>query len=258
MGKNNKRVTEQPKVIEVNHESASQMHKIFGKKLKLKCKNKRQKDFVKLISEKEITLAAGPAGTGKSYLSIFKALELVQNKTSKYEKVKILKPAVEVEEKVGFLPGDLNEKLQPYLESSMDIVDKICGEQNRVKLMESGILAIEPLGFIRGKTIDNTVLIVEEAQNISPNQMKSLLTRIGENTKFIISGDLDQSDKFKVLTKTGLYDVFKRISVMDEIGTFIFEKEDIVRNPIIGKILNYYHTDGNFIDTDIFNKKDNK
>lgn len=227
--------------------TANNMLSILGRKVKLKHRSKRQKEFTDIIIEKEITFAAGPAGTGKSYLSIAKALELVQDKTNKYERIGIIKPAVEAEEKLGFLPGDEKEKLAPYLASSIDIVDKIIGPVSRAKLEEAKILFIEPLGFIRGKTIDNTVLIVEEAQNMSPHQMKTLLTRIGENTKYIISGDLDQSDRFKKLTETGLYDVFKKHAHLDEIGTFIFENSDIVRNPIIGKLLLNYNATGNFM-----------
>jgi phosphate starvation-inducible protein PhoH and related proteins len=233
------------------------MQSILGKKVRIKHRTKRQKEFTELIEDKEITFAAGPAGTGKSYLSIIKALELVQNKTNKYERVGIVKPAVEAEEKLGFLPGDEKEKLAPYLASSIDIVDKIVGESNRVRLEEAKILFIEPLGFVRGKTIDNTILIVEEAQNMSPHQLKTLLTRIGENTKYIISGDLDQSDRYKKVTETGLYDGFQRHAHLDEIGVYIFDKSDIVRNPIITKLLGNYQTTSDFLNAPLLGKKNN-
>lgn len=224
---------------------------ILGKRVKIKHKNKNQKAFTDLIVEKEIIVAAGPAGTGKSYLSIGKALELIQNKSNKYEYLKIVKPAVEAEENLGFLPGDLKEKLAPHLASSMDILDKILGRFAREKMEEAGIVSIEPLGLIRGKTMDNTILIVEEAQNISPHQMKTLLTRIGVDSKYIISGDLDQSDRFKKLTQTGLYDVFNRLMGIDELGFFVFGKEDIVRNPLISKMLNHYDTEESFINANL-------
>lgn len=220
--------------------TAETLQKILGKKVRIKCKNKTQKDFINLIAEKEIVIAAGPPGTGKSYLSIGKAIELLQNKTNKFDRLIIIKPAVEMEENMGFLPGNLREKLDPYVASSIDIVDKIIGEINREKIEEARILRIEGMGFLRGKTIDNAIVIIEEAQNISPNQMKTILTRIGENSKYVISGDLNQSDKFKRFTQTGLYDIFTRHQHVEEIGFFIFKQDDIVRNPLITKLLDNY------------------
>ena len=220
--------------------AAEVMQKILGKKIKLKCKNHKQKEFVNMIGDKEIVICAGPPGTGKSYLSIFKALELIQNKTNNYERLLIMKPAVEAEENLGFLPGDLKEKLKPFLASSIDILDKIMGMSKREGLEKAGIVVIEPLGFIRGKTLDNAVVVIEEAQNISPTQLKTILTRIGENSKYIISGDLNQSDKFRRFTQTGLYDMFQKHRNIDEIGFFVFDSEDIVRNPLISKILDNY------------------
>lgn len=220
--------------------TAESLQRILGKKIRIKCKNHRQKEFANLIAEKEIIIAAGPPGTGKSYLSIGKAIELIQNKTNNFEKLLIVKPAVVAEEDLGFLPGDLREKLGPTLASSIDIIDKIIGRPNREKLEDAEIIVIEPLGFIRGKTMDNSIVVIEEAQNISPNQLKTLLTRIGKDSKYIISGDLNQSDKFKRFTETGLYDIFQRHGNVEEIGFFIFEAADIVRNPLISKILANY------------------
>lgn len=228
--------------------TAELIQKILGKKLRIKCKNSKQKDFTRMIADMEIVVAAGPPGTGKSFLSIGKAIELLQNKTNNYERLLIVKPAVEVEENLGFLPGDLKEKLAPYLASSIDIVDKLVGKPNREKLEDAGIIQIEPLGFIRGKTIDNSIVVIEETQNISPSQLKSLLTRIGENSKYIISGDLNQSDKFRRFTQTGLYDIFQRLRCVPEIGFFQFDAEDIVRNPLITKILEHYDEQSAFYD----------
>lgn len=216
------------------------MQKILGSRLRIKCKTHKQKEFTNLIVEKEIVVAAGPPGTGKSYLSIGKALELIQNKTNNYERLIIMKPAVEAEENIGFLPGDLKEKLEPHLASSIDIIDKILGKGKRIALEKAEIVIIGPLGFIRGKTIDNSIVVIEEAQNLSPTQVKTILTRIGENSKYIISGDLNQSDKYKKFTQTGLYDIFQRLIHVKEIGFFVFEQEDIVRNPLITKILDNY------------------
>lgn len=225
----------------IEQETISPINKILTTKYRLKFKNKSQKDYSDLITNHEIVLSAGPAGVGKSYVAIARAIELLQNKTNKFEKMLILKPAVEADEKHGFLPGDMREKMEPYVSSSMDIVDKIMGEKNRLKLEEAGIIKVEALAYIRGKSIDNAILIMEEAQNMSPNQVKTLLTRIGENSKFIVSGDLDQSDRYKDVTESGLYDAVNRHRHLDEIGYYEFGVEDIVRNPIITKILRNYN-----------------
>lgn len=209
----------------------------------LKCKNKTQKDLINLINEKEIVIAAGPAGVGKSYVTIARALELLKSNKNPYVKIIISKPAVEAEEKHGFLPGDMREKMDPFIASSIDIFDKLIGKTNRIKLEELGYLEVQPLAYIRGKSIDNTILIMEEAQNMSPGQMKTLLTRIGDNSKFIISGDLDQSDKYRNVTQSGLYDALKRHRNVTDIGFIEFGDEDIVRNKVISKILANYKRD---------------
>jgi phosphate starvation-inducible PhoH-like protein len=230
------------------NEFGSPASKILNDKFRLKCKNEAQKEFVRIITDYEIVIAAGPSGTGKSYLSIGRAIELLQNVSNPYSKIIICKPAVEAEEKIGFIPGTEREKLEPHIASSLDILDKMIGQYSRMRLEEKGILIIQPLGFIRGKTLDNSIIIIEEAQNLSPNQCKTILTRIGNNSKLIISGDVDQSDKYKNLKETGLYDIITRHKNIPEIGFFEFSKADIVRNPIIGKILNNYPQLG---DTDI-------
>jgi len=221
-------------------EFGSPASKILNDKFRLKCKNEAQKEFVRIINEHEIVIAAGPAGSGKSYISIGRAIELLQNVSNPYDKIVICKPAVEAEEKIGFIPGNEREKLEPHIASSLDILDKMIGQFSRIRLEEKGILVIQPLGFIRGKTLDNAIIIIEEAQNLSPNQCKTILTRIGNNSKLIISGDIDQSDKYKNLRDTGLYDIITRHRNIPEIGFFEFSKDDIVRNPIITKILNNY------------------
>lgn len=208
--------------------------------IRLKCKNTKQKEFANLIKEKEIVICSGPAGVGKSYVAIAVALALVQDPTNSYNKLLIVKPAVEAEENLGFLPGNLKEKMAPYLASSIDIVDKIITKTARVELEEAEILMAEPLGFIRGKSIDNSVLIMEEAQNMSPSQMKTLLTRIGYNSKYVVSGDMDQSDRYSKVEESGLYDAMTKHSKIEEIGFFRFTEDDIVRNPLITKILKNY------------------
>lgn len=205
-----------------------------------KCKNKTQKDLIMLINVLPIIIASGPSGVGKSYVTIARALELLKSNNSSYAKIIISKPAVEAEEEHGFLPGDMREKMEPFIASSLDIFDKLIGKTNRVKLEESGYLEVQPLAYIRGKSIDNTLLIMEEAQNMSPRQMKTLLTRIGENSKFMISGDLDQSDRYNHINQSGLYDAIKKHQNTEGIGFIEFNEDEIVRNPIISRILKNY------------------
>ena len=229
---------------------------ILPKKHRLKCKNVKQKEFANLINEKEIVIAAGPAGVGKSYIAIARGIELLQNKTSPYDTLIITKPAIEAGEKLGHLPGDMKEKMEPHVASSLDIIDKIIGKANRQKLEELEIIKVEPLGFIRGKTIDNSIVVIEEVQNMSPEQVKTILTRIGENSKYVLSGDLDQSDKYRNVKQSGLYDAMNRHKNIDEIGFFEFEKEDIVRNKIICKILKNYDNVSNNVPTKRNQNKD--
>ena len=220
--------------------STIELNLILHMREEFKCKNKSQKDLINLINEKEIVIAAGPAGVGKSYITIARAIELLRSNKNTFSKIIISTPAVEAEEKQGFLPGDIREKMDPYLASSLDIFDKLIGKSNRLKLEELGILELQALAYIRGKSIDNSILIMEEAQNMSPNQMKTLLTRIGDNSKFIISGDLDQSDRYRNATQSGLYDALQKHKNISEIGFIEFNNEDIVRNKVISKILSNY------------------
>lgn len=235
-----KRRVNKPEVVEVEAPSINKVNDILPTRHRLKCKNHKQKDLANLITEKEIVIATGPAGVGKSYVAIARAIELLQNTSNQFHKIVVINPAVEAEEKLGYLPGTVREKLDPYVGSSIDIFDKIIGPSNRVKLEEEGIIVVGALGFIRGKSIDNTILIMEEAQNMSPNQMKTLLTRIGYNSKFIISGDLDQSDKYSDYRHSGLYDAVNRHKDIEEIGFINFLTSEIVRNPLISKILDNY------------------
>jgi phosphate starvation-inducible protein PhoH len=224
---------------------------VLKSKVRFKFRTIKQREFSDLIDDKEIVVAYGPAGTGKSLISIAKGLELLQADDSKYKQLIIVKPAVEAEESLGFLKGSLEEKMEPHIASSMDIVDKLVSEPTRINLVDAKIIRVEPLSFIRGKTFSDSVLVFEESQNVSPNQMKTILTRIGENSKYIISGDLDQSDKYRNVKESGLYDLIQRHKNIEEIGFFEFGEGDIVRNPLITKILKNYEK----VDTKI-NKKE--
>lgn len=210
------------------------------KKPKEKFLNESQKEYWDILGKSEITLCFGPAGVGKSYIAMKRAVDLLVDENNKYEKIIIVRPAVEAEEKLGSLPGDLEDKLDPYIYPSYYLLNKIIGKEAREKLKYEGFIEIAALAYMRGWNVDNTILIFEEAQNATPAQMKLLLTRIGFNSKFFISGDLEQSDKYKDKTKSGLYDAKQKLQDIKGVGIFEFNDNDIVRNPIIGRILKKY------------------
>lgn len=218
------------------------------KKPKEKFLTETQKAFWELLDEKEIVLCFGPSGVGKSYIIMKKALDLLHDETNKYERILLIRPAVEADESIGFLPGDLKEKLDPFIGPSYHIIEKIVGRESKELLIDDGFIEVNALAFIRGWTIDNTILIFEEGQNSTPKQMKLLLTRIGYNSKFFISGDIEQSDKYKKGTDSGLYDAKTRLErkiqsgnkEAKKIGIFEFGKKDVVRNPLVGFILDVY------------------
>ena len=220
--------------------SHKQRIKEIFKKPREKFLTESQKEYWDTLENNEITLCFGPAGVGKSYIAMKKAVDLLWNENNKYEKIIIVRPAVEAEEKLGSLPGGLEEKLDPYIFPSYYLLNKIIGKDNKTKLKDEGYIEVAALAYMRGWNVDNTILIFEEAQNATPAQMKLLLTRIGFNSKFFISGDLEQSDKFKDKTKSGLYDAKSRLSDLNNVGVYEFSNKDIVRNPIIGKILKRY------------------
>lgn len=203
-------------------------------------KNQHQKEFIKTIEDNEIIICSGPAGVGKSMLSIAKSLELLKDKNNEFNKIVLCTPAVEADENLGFLPGDVDSKLAPFIFSSMYLIEKLIGKNELKELLEKNYLEVIGLGYMRGINIDNSIVIAEEFQNATPRQVKTLLTRIGMNSKFIISGDLEQSDRYKKQTDSGLYDAFKRLNNVNGIGLFKFDEKDIVRNKIISIILDKY------------------
>ena len=210
------------------------------KKGKDKFLTQSQREYYDKLRKNQITVCSGPAGVGKSFIAMKAAVDLLAEHDSPYEKIIIVRPAVEAEEKLGSLPGNVEEKLDPYIFPSYYLMNKIIGKEAREKLKENDIIEVFALAYMRGMNIDNSILIFEEAQNSTPNQMKLLLTRIGFNSKFFISGDLDQFDRHKDRTHTGLWDALKRFGSMQDVGTFEFNPNDVVRNPLISKILERY------------------
>jgi len=199
-----------------------------------------QKEYFNILENNEITLCTGPAGVGKSYIAMSAAVHLLLDPNNSYEKIIIVRPAVEAEEKLGSLPGNVEEKLDPYIFPSYYLLNKIIGKEAREKLKNTDIIEVFALAYMRGMNIDNSILIFEEAQNCTPKQMKLLLTRIGFNSKFFISGDLEQTDRYKDKTQSGLWDALNRFRELDKVGIFEFDSKDIIRNPLITKILDRY------------------
>jgi len=217
------------------------INSIIGKKPRNKFLSESQKEYYDILKKSEITVCTGPAGTGKSYISLKTAIELILDSETSYEKIIILRPVVEsADSTIGLLPGNVREKMDPYVFASIYLLNKIIGAEAVKKLEEHGIIEIMAVNFIRGVNIDNSILVGEEFQNVTPNEMKTILTRIGFNSKFFISGDIEQTDKFKEIEKSGLYDASQRLKEIDGIGLFKFNLNDVVRNPIITKILERY------------------
>ena len=216
---------------------------VVKKRPKGKFLTENQKIYSETLLNNQITICSGPAGVGKSYVAMKTAVDLLLDDGNGYDKIIIVRPAVEAEEKLGALPGNLEEKLDPYIFPSYYLLNKIIGKEDREKLKDAEVIEVFALAYMRGMTIDNSILVFEEAQNATPKQMKLLLTRIGTNTKFFISGDIEQTDRYKDKKHSGLYDALIRFNGINGIGIFEFGDKDGVRNPIITKILQKYDED---------------
>ena len=210
------------------------------KKSKDKFLTQSQREYYDKLRRNQITICSGPAGVGKSFIAMKAAVDLLSEHGSPYEKIIIVRPAVEAEEKLGSLPGNVEEKLDPYIFPSYYLLNKIIGKEAREKLKAMEVIEVFALAYMRGMNIDNSILIFEEAQNATPKQMKLLLTRIGTDSKFFISGDLEQTDRYKDKKHSGLWDALERLKNMSEVGVHQFGDEDVVRNPIITELLKRY------------------
>jgi phosphate starvation-inducible PhoH-like protein len=210
------------------------------KKGKDKFLTQSQREYYDKLRKNQITVCSGPAGVGKSFIAMKAAVDLIAEHDSPYEKIIIVRPAVEAEEKLGSLPGNVEEKLDPYIFPSYYLLNKIIGKEAREKLKAMEVIEVFALAYMRGMNIDNSILIFEEAQNATPKQMKLLLTRIGTDSKFFISGDLEQTDRYKDKKHSGLWDALERLKNMSEVGVHQFGDEDVVRNPIITELLKRY------------------
>lgn len=203
-------------------------------KISLKCKTENQKKLVRLVGQNQITIVAGPAGTGKTYVACAEALRLLAK--GDFNKIIVAKSVTVLEgEEIGFLKGTMREKMEPIMISFMDNFYKIIGKPLTEELERCELIEVTPLAYIRGRSIDNSIIIVDEAQNITLKNMRSTMTRIGDNSKMIIMGDTKQIDINKK-DSSSLGKIVKLFSDQEEIGVIEFAREDIVRNPIIIKI----------------------
>lgn len=220
-------------------------HTIAGKPVKPKTLG--QKSYVDNIRKKMIVFGMGPAGTGKTYLAM--AMAITAFKNEEVSRIILTRPAIEAGEKLGFLPGDLQSKVDPYLRPLYDALYQIMGAESFQKNMEKGLIEVAPLAYMRGRTLDNAFIILDEAQNTTPAQMKMFLTRIGFGSKAVITGDATQKD-LAPGSKSGLDVALRVLKNIDEIGICELTSKDVVRHPLVQKIVQAYD--------DYENKKSNK
>ncbi|OOB76804.1 MAG: phosphate starvation-inducible protein PhoH [Epulopiscium sp. Nuni2H_MBin003] len=203
----------------------------------IKAKTRGQQKYVELIRKHMVVFGMGPAGTGKTYLAMAMAVDAFRR--GEVNKIILTRPAIEAGEKLGFLPGDLQSKVDPYLRPLYDALFEIMGPENFDKNMDKGLIEVAPLAYMRGRTLNNAFIVLDEAQNTTPQQMKMFLTRLGFNSKAVINGDMTQvdlpSDK-----KSGLFEAYKVLSGVNGVGMCHLDRDDIVRHPLVQKIVDAY------------------
>jgi len=210
-------------------------HTINGKPVKPKTHG--QKQYVEAIQNKMIVFGSGPAGTGKTYLAM--AMAITAFKKEEVSRIILTRPAIEAGEKLGFLPGDLQSKVDPYLRPLYDALYQIMGAESFLKNMEKGLIEVAPLAYMRGRTLDNAFIILDEAQNTTPAQMKMFLTRIGFGSKVVVTGDASQKD-LPSGAKSGLDVAVKVLGKVEDIAFCNLTSKDVVRHPLVQKIVKAY------------------
>lgn len=225
--------SEEDAVLEIDREIIC--HTIAGKPVKPKTLG--QQNYVKEIRDKMIVFGIGPAGTGKTYLAM--AMAITAFKNEEVGRIILTRPAIEAGEKLGFLPGDLQSKINPYLRPLYDALYQIMGAESFQRNMEKGLIEVAPLAYMRGRTLDNAFIILDEAQNTTPAQMKMFLTRIGFGSKVVITGDATQKD-LAPGTKSGLDVALRVLRKVDEIAICKLTSNDVVRHPLVQKIVQAY------------------
>lgn len=211
-----------------------------GVNLNIKFKTENQKAYYQILNDFEISICSGLAGCGKTHMAIFKALELLKDRNNPIERIYLSKPNVEVGEKLGYLPGTVEEKIYMYMLSFHDVLDDIIGDDLTKQLKFNNIIQYLPIQFLRGRTLNNACIIVDECQNLTSGEIKTIITRIGHNSKYMLLGDTDQTDKKFVHEENGLNDALNRFADFDKFGKFKFQAGDSVRNPLINDLLKYY------------------
>ena len=227
-------------VEEVAAEPVNPLYKLRkNKKFKFTPKNQSQEKFIKEIENKNIVFNIGSAGTGKSYVSVCWAIEQITKRDSIYKRLVFTRPAIEAcGEEIGFLPGLLEEKLAPYMQPIYDILFKYGIYKNDIaKLIEEGIIEICPLAFMRGRSFEGIILIAEECQNMSSSQMEMLLTRIGKDSKFILTGDTSQRD---IRTAYGVEEAYELFRDCNDIGFVVFDSSETLRDPLVEYVVDKY------------------
>ena len=203
----------------------------------IKCKTVGQKAYADAIKKNPVVFGVGPAGTGKTYLAVCFAVQAMKQKL--VEKIILTRPAVEAGEKLGFLPGDLQTKVDPYLRPLYDALQEMLGVESYVKLMERGAIEIAPLAYMRGRTLSNAFIILDEAQNTTREQMKMFLTRLGDNSRMVITGDISQID-LPEGKKSGLIHATNLLKDVEGISVINLTDKDVVRNPLVMRIVRAY------------------
>ncbi|MGY6561899.1 MAG: PhoH family protein [Luteibaculaceae bacterium] len=211
---------------------------VFGTKgNRVIARTPNQLKMVELIEKNDMLFAVGPAGTGKTYTAVALAVRALKNKNIK--RIILTRPAVEAGENLGFLPGDLKEKLDPYLQPLYDALRDMIQPEKLTEYLTNGTIQIAPLAFMRGRTLDNAFVILDESQNATVSQMKMFLTRMGRNAKFVVTGDQTQVD-LPSKQKSGLGEVIKLIEKIDGIGLVMLDKSDVIRHPLVKKVIEVF------------------
>ena len=224
-------------INKINPSDVKKSPQLLTKKNELQGRTPRQIDYLQNIQHQDINFGIGPAGTGKTYLAVASAVDALNRE--KVKRIVLVRPAVEAGERLGFLPGDLAQKIDPYLRPLYDALYDLAGYDNVTKMFDKGILVVAPLAYMRGRTLNQSFIILDEAQNTTPEQMKMFLTRIGFGTKAVITGDVTQIDLAKEQL-SGLIEIQKILKKIKGIEFTHFTAEDVVRHPLVQKIISAY------------------
>ena len=218
-------------------ELAAQVVAITHRGRPVRCKTLGQYDYVKAIREHELTFAVGPAGTGKTYLAMALAVAALRNK--EVERIVLTRPAVEAGEKLGFLPGDLSQKVDPYLRPLFDALYEMMGAESYQRLQERGALEVAPLAYMRGRTLSDSFIILDEAQNTTPEQMKMFMTRFGAGSRVVVTGDATQTD-LPYGKQSGLLQALEVLKEIPEIAIVRLSQSDVVRHDLVQTVVKAY------------------